>query len=540
MANGLDRLERLFACKRKASPACSEQASPVVQPSVPQFPSPSFIRPKATRMAAREEVRLRQASGRSPSVPDILPTQRMPQAHAYNTGSTDSSCQLKHKLSRSPSFSHRHAENIVAGLREFQFPKPPSRNGDISPMSLTLNAESSDVPRLSSPRCRSPLHVVIPPTRLDTPPSSDPEDNVLFPSGLRYKALPDIPYRRGPPTPEYSPGSGPVSDSQLRGPKSIDFIDKVAIGCLQNELGDSFDQLSLERSYSQSSLAPSAQLSFCSSTLREPDFNEFLNLSDDDIAESTPEGLVLAPPEDPELALPPMDLSISSSQPLTSSLLTLAPPRTSRPAAVAAFEAARIARRYDFDLVYVVNLWPDNPRPQTSGSRLEHPGCGDLNMSQKPMMGRLLAAHGLHHVPSPLQISSLVHTAILRSDGWIEYRNQGAQCHDLARGYACAFYTGQYTRGGSSGAQSPVSGVRLSERIDRGIVFAAYRKPRVGEDKLGRTFNEEELGEMHREAEALVEMLIDIHVANRLRQAPALSSAPDETGPMPFQQLETS
>ncbi|KND90224.1 hypothetical protein TOPH_05215 [Tolypocladium ophioglossoides CBS 100239] len=543
MANGFDRLERLFAYKRKASLASSGQASPVVQPSEPQFPPPSFIRPKATRMAAREEVRLRQATGRSPSVPDILPTQRMPQTHAYNTGSTDSSCQPKHKLSRSPSFNHRHAEHIVAGLREFQFPKPPSHNGDISPVSLTFNTMSSDVPRLPSPRCRSPLHVAIPLTRLDTPPSSDPEDNVSIPSGLRNKALPDIPYHRGPPTPEDSPELSPVSDSQLRGSKSIDIIDiidKATIKCLQNELGDSFDQLSLHRSYSQSSLAPSAQLSFCSSTLREPDFNEFLNLSDDDIAETTPESLVLPTPEDFELALPPMDLSISSSLPLASSLLTLAPPRTSRPAAVAAFEAARIARRYDFDLVYVVNLWPDNPRPQTSNSKLERTGSGDLNMSQKPMMGRLLAAHGLHHVPSPLQISSLVHTTILRSDGWIEYRNQEAQCHDLARGYACAFYTGQYTRGGSSGTSSPVSGVRLSEKIDRGIVFAAYRKPRVGEDKLGRTFNEEELGELHSEAEALVEILIDIHVANRLRQPPALSSAPDETGPMPLQQLETS
>lgn len=541
MANGFDRLERLFAYKRKASAPSSEQASPMVRPSEPQFPSPSFIRPKATRMAAREEVRLGQAYGRSPSVPDILPTQRKPQMHAYNTSSTDSeSWQAKHKRSRSPSFNHLHVAHIVTGLLEFQFPKPPSRNGDISPMSLTFNTKSPGVPQLPSPRCRSPLQVAIPPTRLDTPPSSDPEDNVSFPSGLRNKALPDIPYRRGPPTPEDSPELGPMSDSQLRRSKSIDIINKAGIKRLQNEVGDSFDQLTLDGSYSQSSLAPSARLSFCSSTLREPDFNEFLNLSDDDIAESTPESPVLAPLEDAELALPPMDLSISSSQPLTSSLLTLAPPRTSRPAAVAAFEAARIARRYDFDLVYVVNLWPDNSRPQTSGSRLERTGGGDLNISHKPMMGRLLAAHGLHHVPSPLQISSLVHTTILRSDGWIEYRNQEAQCHDLARGYACAFYTGQYTRGGSSGTNSPVSGIRLSEKIDRGIVFAAYRQPRVGEDKLGRTFNEEELGELHGEAEALVEMLIDIHVANRLRQPPALSSASDETGPMPLQQLETS
>lgn len=268
--------------------------------------------------------------------------------------------------------------------------------------------------------------------------------------------------------------------------------------------------------------------------MREPDFNEFLNLSDDDIAESTPESLLLESCEGAEPILPPMGLSISSSQPLTSSLLTLTPPRTSRPAAVAAFEAARIARRYDFDLVYVVNLWPDH----TSAGLCDWDPDGRpgdrLNVG-KPMMGRLLAAHGLHHVPSPLQISSLVHTTILRSDGWIEYRNQEAQGHYLARGYASAFYTGQYTRNGCPDANEPVSGVRLSERIDRGIVFAAYRKPRAGADKLGRCFTEEELGELHEEAEALVEMLIDIHVASRLRQPPARRSVSDDTGPMPMQ-----
>ncbi|KAM4059642.1 hypothetical protein HRG_002730 [Hirsutella rhossiliensis] len=532
MTNGLDRLERLFAYKRRASPGPGPQPSNAVQFSEPQFPSPSFIRPKTTRMAARDEVRLRQAAGRSPSVPDILPTQRMG-SHAQ----PDSPLRPKHMPTRSPSFSNRRVEHIVAGLRDFQFPKPSGRD-ESSPAPAACTSQPLEIPQLPSPRCRSPLEIAIPTGRLDTPPSSDPEDNGLFLSAPPSKVLPDIPCR-APPTPEETPEFGPVSDSQLRGSRSLDTIEKSASKALLSDFGDSFDQLSLHRSYSQSSIAPSAQLSFCSSTLREPDFNEFLNLSDDDIAESTPESPLLESNDEAEPALPPMGLSISSSQPLTSSLLTLTPPRTSRPAAVAAFEAARIARRYDFDLVYVVNLWPDHASTGLGGSEFDGATNDDSKVAPKPMMGRLLAAHGLHHVPSPLQISSLVHTTILRSDGWIEYRNLEAQGHDLARGYASAFYTGQYTRSGGPDANGPVSGIRLSERIDRGIVFAAYRKPRAGEDRLGRTLSEEELGELHGEAEALVEMLIDIHVANRLRQPPTQRSIPDETGPMPLQGLKT-
>lgn len=529
MTNGLDRLERLFAYKRRASPGPSPHSTNAVQLAEPQFPSPSFIRPKTTRMAARDEVRLRQAAGRSPSVPDILLTQRM-----CSHPQVDSPLRPKQTPTRSPSFSNRRVEHLVATLRDFQFPKPSDRN-ESSLAPAPFNPLPFEIPQLPSPRCRSPLEIAIPTGRLDTPPSSDPEDSGRFLSTPPSKMLPEIPCR-APPTPEETPEFGPVSDTQLRSSRSLDTIDKSPSKALLSDFGDSFDQLSLHRSYSQSSIAPSAQLSFCSSTLREPDFNEFLNLSDDDIAESTPESPLMDHNDEAEPTLPPMGLSISSSQPLTSSLLTLTPPRTSRPAAVAAFEAARIARRYDFDLVYVVNLWPDH----ASTAEDQGSASNDAKTATKPMMGRLLAAHGLHHVPSPLQISSLVHTTILRSDGWIEYRNLEAQGHDLARGYASAFYTGQYTRTGHGDANAPVSGVRLSERIDRGIVFAAYRKPRAGEDRLGRAFSEEELGELHGEAEALVEMLIDIHVANRLRQPPTQRSIPDETGPMSLQELKVS
>ncbi|RDA89982.1 hypothetical protein CP533_0855 [Ophiocordyceps camponoti-saundersi (nom. inval.)] len=494
MANGLDRLERLFAYKRKASPGPNRQSTAVAQPPEPQFPSPSFIRPKTTRMAAREEVRLRTSEGRSPSVPDIITALR--------------TCpQMPDTAINEPkrSTSSRQTDSFLSEFDSSSFSEP-------------LYTPSTDAPQLPSPRSYSPCHVAPPPSRLATPPSSDAEDSGLCLSGLSAKAT----QPREPPTPEDTPDFGPVEDAHVAN-------QVTAKGSLYDTV-DSFDQLSLHRSYSQSSITPSARLSFCSSTLREPDFDEFLKLSDDDIAELAPPSPILAPVPDSK-DLPPMGLSISSTQPFTPTLLTLTPPRTSRPAAVAAFVAARMALRFDFDLIYVVNLWPDNVKTPTDDSVFAAP---DQNVASKPMMGRLLAAHGLQHVPSPLQISSHVHTTILRSDGWIEYRNQDAQDQDLARGFACAFYTGQYARNGQHDSQFPVSGVRLSEQIDRGIVFAAYRKPRFGPDRLGRNFSEEELGQLHQEAETMVEMLIDIHVANRQRLTLTHSSSPDDTGPMPL------
>ncbi|KAG6040019.1 hypothetical protein E4U41_001639 [Claviceps citrina] len=522
MAIGLERLERLFTYKRKASrePSPTGQSASTSRFLDQQFPSPSFIRPKATRMTARQEVRLRQATYRSPSVPDIQLAPRLDHSLKFGSVCADSHQQPKHRLlARLPSPSHDQTESLVSVLREFQFPKPPSRNGPASPLSTTFHKEkSTQSPQLPRSRRPSPLEMSIPvPCQLDTPPSSDPEDNGSDSPSPTAKGPPVSSLSANLPTPDQTPEIGSTYDARLRGAKSADCLEKAIL--VENHLGGhAFDQRSMDRTYSQSSIADSDR-SFCSSTLREPDLSEFLNLSDDDIAESAPDSPILAPvKENGPSRSPASDLWISSSEPLTSRLITLTPPRASRPATAAAFEAARIAKRYDFDLVYVVNLWPNTFCPRTS--------------TQRPMIGRLLAAHGLHHVPCPLEISEEVHTTILRSDGWIEYRDQDALPHDIARGYACAFHTGQYARSGSSRCASPVSGVRLSERIDRGIVFAAYRKPRRN-DKLGRTFGEAELGELHRDAEALVEMVIDIQAASRSRQPPSRHFPTDDTGPIP-------
>lgn len=518
MTNGFDRLERLFSnYKRKGSaPIAGEPISPIARAAIEQqFPSPSFIRPKASRMCAREERTLRLANGRSPSVPDMFAAGDF-RGHARNAGSTDSSNSSQKPLGRSPSLNHHRHEPLMSGLRNFEFPKPsPSRDGSIR-ISPKHSAEAMRIP---SPRCLSPLQVSIPPNRMDTPPSSDPEDDGSPYGYLAKKRLPKLPHM-APPTPEESPELAPFPEHKLRACKSEEGLGQSVFQDMFFGAEEPPYSQELRHASSHDSLAHSVRNSYESSTLREPLVCEFLELSDDDIAEDTAtESFHSIPIEEPKQTLPSMGLSISQRSPANSHL-TLTPPRATQPATAAAFEAARIARRYDFDLVYVVNLWPG--QEESNGER--------------HLIGRLLAAHGLHHVPSPLQISSKIHTDILRSDGWIEYRNADAAEHDLARGYGCGFYTGQYNRSGSIDSNTLVSGVRLSEQIDRGIVFAAYRKPRAGDSKLGHTFTDRELGDLHKDAEVLVEMLIDIHVANRLRQPPMLKGMSDETGPMPVQE----
>ena len=541
MANGLDRLERFLTYRRKGSTAASESdtivtaicadntpnMSPEGRRSEPQFPSPSFIRPKDSRMAAREEVRVRQPSARSASPSEISGLRHKSSTHHRNSSGTSHSSQSRTLTIRTSPFVAGNYGSLFPSLQDYQFPKPP-REGSTSDT-------RSKAPGQVSPRTRSPpcLAVTIPSSRWDTPPSSEPEDNSPSRETTGTKQLPAIPHE-APPTPGESPKLGHYPDYHLRTSKSVDLLDQASLcRAIHKQLKKPHETANLRRSCSHSALSASALPDCRSSTLREPDFNDFLTLSDDDIAEVSPESGYLPSTTGPDPSLLPMPLSINRSTSLNSVVLTLAPPHRSSAATAAAFEAARIANRYSFDLIYVVNLWPGAvPILETSETGFEVKG----EPPARPMFGRLLAAHGLHHVSSPLQISSVFHTTALRSGGWIEYCNPDAEPSDLARGYACAFHPGQYTGSGSSCLDTRVSGVKMSEKIDSGIVFAAYRKGRPGGDKMGASMRSEQLGWIHQDAEALVEMLLDIHVADRLRQPSLPDEACHETGPIPMHQ----
>jgi hypothetical protein len=506
MTNGLDRIERFFS-KRKMSTETCDPASAAPPNSEQTFPAPSFIRPKTSRMTAREEVRAKQTWERSDSVSAPFSRQREMSVSTGCRTSSDSQ-PIPRASTEAP-----HNDTLISGLGDFHFPRLTSHGGDVAQLSPSSRKKLLPLQyqRPTSPRSKQPVALFIP-TGIDTPPSSEPdEDRDYSPFQFGHAPVSEV---GAPPSPSQSPEFSPARDPRIRDSKISEMVE------LSSRHG-----------------------SFCSSTLREPDFHDFLNLSDDDIAEEAPESLDPPFSDDGLQCLPSMGLAITSSKPRPTSLLTLTTQRATHVATAAAFEAARIAKRYDFDLVYVVNLWPNKPghRSTPSGSSVKTCASEQETGSQRPLVGKLLAAHGLHHVPTPLQISSSVHSTILRKDGWVEYRNSLAEESDLARGYACAFHKGQYhSKAGTLDAGTPVSGVRLSEKIDRGIVFAAYRKPRHDESRrLGTDLKQDELRQLHEDAEALVEMVLDIHVTNRSRLLPLTpTQLADDIGPIPLEQIK--
>lgn len=514
MASGFDRLERLFSSKRKASLASLTVATSGSPPTEPQFPSPSFIRPTTTRMTAREEVSLRQATGRSPSVPDIVPS-RLGSLRSQSSSSGFSRSPIP-----SPFLRDAQPDSLVAKLHEYQFPSPPNRDLRLATITTAFNAMTTDKHEIPSPRSQSPLRRQVAP-HVDTPPSpGSAEDGSCRRHSDQSVRIPSLIYNT-PPTPEDSPEIVPARNL-LADSKIFDIaIDKTLFDAFEDQILQSFDHAPLNDSYSDSS---TSEASSDSSTLREPDFNEFLNLSDDDIAESAPEAPMLESDNTSEHSPTSMRAFIPSPKPIGPFDLILTPPRASRLATAAAFEAARIAKKHDFDLVCVVNIWPGVSRGRSFDTRT-------AGSYETPSFGRLLAAHGLHE---PLRLSEFMYNTVLRANGWIEYRNTDALPHEHARGYACAFYNGKDSQRRLSEGNSRVSDIQ----VNRGIIFAAYRKPRIGDCKMGRSFTGAELSSLHEDAETLVEMLIDIHASNR-RYHPASHHHRlcDETGPLPMQDI---
>lgn len=354
----------------------------------------------------------------------------------------------------------------------------------------------------------------------------------------------------------YEPKKLDNDSGDLRRPKSLEIIERDI-----KHVGDY-----LRKSTSLGEL-PTAKVPRSDPILKEPSVTDFLALSDDDIADGNA-GLRAQPTasKPPTFALPPNPSPAPSpvwTKPAYP-LLTLSPPLASKPATSAAFEAARIAAKYHLDLVYVVNLWPSHmSRPSRSSPLSQFCGTpvatspGRITIPSPPrspvsntsgydsgfesrvprdsprggVTGRLLAAYGLPSIMYPFRISAPVHQKVLRTQGWLEYRNESGAPDEFARGYSCSFYTGHSPARGreqkTDAAATTPDGRRKNRSNtnnknrppNRGIVFAAFRLPR--EDGTPVCSNAEELEALHRDAEALVDMLIDIHMAQRQTRAPA-------------------
>lgn len=662
MANGLDRLERLFS-KRKSAPARDTTAPNITgsappapaqpEPGSPSlevvFPPPSFIRPTANRMHARDEFELPSpiSVARTSSSDSARNSRRL--SHLDNRDSREMNEPRRrsgpaatasfHLPSRNSSLLTRRHDRKPGGLIQLQLPsgttsthnKPPCHSPRSPP---TESSSISEDQKVAQRRLLEALPIY-PAVKVETPPASD-QDEFNFPSppcSTRGRLPPAI---LSPFTPEPSPDMIPQRDSILSEPKTSSDLRRESVSTVPSRratLATISSTALLDDDWRDSyvQVPPAAVGAESPSVFEEPRVQDFLALTADDLAEvrtKVPSNPPLRLPPPPPV-LPPSVRSPAFSPGRRGSSNMLAP---LAPDEVAAFQAARIAKKYDFDFLYVINFWPKEmnhlhrpsdpaSHPSIPSSALSSPtssyskppsilysptsecpttknstprhslqapseagsstGSGDFHITDccpesaagiggpRPRgatAGRLLAAYGLNTLDGPFRPGARAHRKILRegTDGWIEYRKTDAKENEFARGYARSYYTSAAEApprrasapGGSTAcaaaaaaatseasrlatqtegavsvrqsfssavmpaagrarhsASARVAGKAAPARVSRGIVFAAYRRPRGH----GGTVHSSraELDALEREAEALVELVLDFHQDRR-------------------------
>lgn len=591
----LDRLEKLFSRKKRATDSHASAAPTTTRPVTPmpsldgfdatllKFPQTSYIRPTSSRMMAREEVLLSpNASRRARSLPEPPSTPRLPPSAPTANNENGGCPAIPARYSSIRSSDDQRSSSVYpdssndgpsSGFLEFSF----------STASSEFDCDSSPRRRsrpLSKPLIRTPSVSVSPKAQLDRKRYSTVTQNeVSLPEGQvdisaqQYKTS-DL----APPQRE-SHCLGIASEKYLA-PSPLPSLSpaKLGLNLANSGIGNisqrpkSLSPIATNIKYSNEGLRKSISLSNLPTTkavdsdtvLKEPSLKEFLALSDDDIADGHAASRTRPSATNPPgFGLPPDPSAVSTpvrTKPAYP-LLTLSPPLASRPATAAAFEAARIATKYQFDLVYVVNLWPSHmsrlsrssplsqlcgtpvttsptrsatpspPQSPVSNASSYDSGFESLRTpvapratSRSATTGRLLAAYGLPSIMYPFRISAPVHQKVLRTQGWLEYRNETGAQDEFARGYSCAFYTGHSPARGRESDPAATTTTHNGKQqhqqkkkpANRGIVFAAFRLP--GADGSPVCSSAEELEALHTDAEALVDMLIDIHMTQRHRQ----------------------
>lgn len=476
---------------------------------------------------------------RTRSVPNALLSKHICANHSKTaststTASSIASAQTyPHFPKRSSSLSQRR-EATLATLTERKYqPFPPAHNEQ---QGLTGKIFES-----LSKRNYTDTVVVLPPVplqsqRFDTPPPSDDEDDRIVKTApvLAQKKTPVTSYALEH-TVETSHGLFPLPGRATK--RSLEESDKVTrVGKAHKPV---WPTQAMRKALSTSSLA--TRQATLGEVLDEPTFGDFLALSDDDIAESRPSTPSLIPngqmlktnPTTAETGMsrrdhyeapvprpiapscPSSGVSAASSDTSASSGGLGQAPSYRRAGAAAAFEAARIASRYGFDLVYVISLWPKRDSPTCTSTPLppsnHSQSCSRdsgishgnaITNNSSGMSGRLMAAFGLNLFKSPFKIATAVHLKILQNKGWIEYRNSAAKETDFIRGYACSFnVTNEGCRGSEASASAP-----QNHQSTSGIVFAAYKRPR---SDVSSGCGAQELAQLHEEARKLVDMLIE-------------------------------
>lgn len=652
MAHGLDKLERLFSTKKKSASSrhtaesstngsVSSASGPKDHPHVQLqelvsplcFPQSPFIRPKANMMQPRNELSISSPASiarTSSSRTNSTRSQRFSQTFSVSARSVemnDPQCQSTlpvaapfHIPSRTSSLLSRRHDRIQGGLIQLQLPRETAFADDSTKSSgLFPDARSfpskEEGPLEDSHKGLLDALPIYPASRVETPPPSD-QDEFTFPSppGRGQKSSTHLSQLQLTPGP--SPDMMPQRDSPLSEPKSSTEINRETASAPPSRPATTSSVPLLDDNWKDSyvqdpdeTIRPKSQTVF-----HEPPVEDFLNMTDEDLAEIN----VVHPSKPPTKRAPPPPI-LSPASASGSFALALRSPAPVSPAIassqVAAWEAARIAKKYDFDVVYVASFGPSrmnhlhNPAdplktqlaltpisavssapssfshstavsmvhsltsdgPFTTTTRKStprhslqshtavsiHNPPSDIfaspaspsaaptrdccpNASLPPGMGgfcgALLAAYGLETIQAPFRLNSTVHKKILRHEGWIEHRNSAAAENEFARGYALSFYTGSSSaplplalrrssapnvsrqdlaaaRGAEGGAKKGSGLMPRRKKINRGIVFVAYRRPRGPDGAVNSSAAE--LNALEKEAAKLVDLILDFHQERR-------------------------
>lgn len=580
MANGLDKLERLFSARKKSASSRAAVESninssvpdpsnsstlPETQPPPPSlFPQAPFIRPKCNVMYARDELDIYSPKPLAfvKSSLDEMADQRRP--------SSFSTTASFHVPNRSSSLLSRRHNRVPAGM--VQLTRETS-SSSARPMPLRIHKQDNQQIGLLE---ALPIYPTTTP-RIETPPPSD-QDDFNFPSPPKHAPKSSVSTMISQLTPEPSPDMIPCRDSttsselrreSLSSPPPSKRVTASSVPLLDDDWRDSYIHAP------QESVSPEPKLVF-----DEPNVKEFLALNDDDLAEIK----FVSPSKPPSKRAPPPPIlppNVRATKTLASANRRSMNPQSPHAASneVAAWEAARIAKKYDFDVVYVANFWPSGmnhlhnpsevpaktwqdatatavsasllPAPETPRNSILHNSvnvhgelsspvsdCCPNSVAARPraltrLNGCLLAGYGLETIQAPFRLSARLHKKILRSDGWIEHRNSNAKDNEFARGYARSFYTGTVTASApttndasSRRASAPdashtygrgdhrgIGSKQSSNKVNRGIVFVAFRRPRGHGGTVHSS--QAELNALEKEAETLVELILDFHEEKR-------------------------
>ncbi|EQB49089.1 hypothetical protein CGLO_11603 [Colletotrichum gloeosporioides Cg-14] len=279
MPNSFDRLERLFS-KRKdltiqTTPASFEYTGPKTASLDHSFPQPSFIRPRVSRMKARDE---RIVASQNERRTQSLPENQSERVSIHISHLSSSSATTLNLPARSMSLNQRRETQTVASLRGFDFPAPPTGRLPASPACATSSPRTLPAMHKVSPEHRH-SSVILPP-RADTPPSSDHEDDSSIKSS--QVGRPSSAMSSDLPTPAASPEMKPVHEKRSsRDSAELSLAKRKAVAAAtRRRREDKATSLRRPReSRSHRSATSSSQI------LKGGDVRDFFALSDDDILE---------------------------------------------------------------------------------------------------------------------------------------------------------------------------------------------------------------------------------------------------------------